>query len=72
MGLVMRKADLLHMNNKGADQPLHQCILVSAFEPQHDISNNVVCATSKGSDQPAHMHSLIRSLCLSLEYSVTV
>ena len=29
-------------------------------EPQHEISNNVVCATSKGSDQPAHMRSLIR------------
>ena len=29
-------------------------------EPWHEISNNVVCATSKGSDQPAHTHSLIR------------
>ena len=24
------------------------------IEPQHEISNNVVCATSKGSDKPAH------------------
>ena len=31
-------------------------------EPRHEISNNVVCATSKGSDQPAHMRSLIRAL----------
>ena len=31
------------------------------YEPRHEISNNVVCATSKASDQPAHMHSLIRS-----------
>ena len=31
------------------------------FEPQHEISNNVVCATSKGSDQPAHTCSLIRA-----------
>ena len=31
------------------------------FEPMHEISNNVVCATSKASDQPAHMHSLIRA-----------
>ena len=30
-------------------------------EPQHEISNNVVCATSKTSDQPAHMRSLIRA-----------
>ena len=27
----------------------------------YEISNNVVCATSKGSDQPAHTHSLIRA-----------
>ena len=27
----------------------------------HEISNNVVCATSKGSDQPAHTRSLIRA-----------
>ena len=30
-------------------------------EPWHDISNNVVCATSRGSDQPAHTRSLIRA-----------
>ena len=34
----------------------------------HEISNNVVCATSKGSDQPAPD----QSLCKSLEYSMTV
>ena len=27
--------------------------------PLHEISNNVVCATSKASDQPAHIRSLI-------------
>ena len=31
------------------------------FEPWHEISNNVVCATSKASDQPAHTPSLIRA-----------
>ena len=31
------------------------------FEPVHDIFNNVVCATSKVTDQPAHMRSLIRA-----------
>ena len=31
------------------------------FEPVHGISNNVVCATSKASDQPAHTRSLIRA-----------
>ena len=33
----------------------------------HEISNNVVYATSKASDQPAHRRSLIESLCLWLE-----
>ena len=42
------------------------------FEPRHEISNNVVCATSKGSDQPAHTRSLIRAFALSLEYSITL
>ena len=31
------------------------------LEPRHKISNNVVCATSKASDQPAHMRRLIRA-----------
>ena len=35
------------------------------IEPVHEISNNVVCATSKGSDQPAHMRSLIRALLVA-------
>ena len=29
------------------------------FEPWHGISNNVVYATSKTSDQPAHIRSLM-------------
>ena len=36
-------------------------ILNIIIEPVHEISNNVVCATSKASDQPAHMRSLIRT-----------
>ena len=36
------------------------------YEPVHEISNNVVCATSKGSDQPAHMRSLIRAFARRL------
>ena len=27
---------------------------LATYEPRHEIANNVVCATSKGSDQPAH------------------
>ena len=35
-------------------------------EPQHEITNNVVCATSKASDQPAHTCSLIRAFASDL------
>ena len=40
----------------------------------HEISNNVVRATSKASDQPAHMRSLIRAFAsrLHVEYSMIV
>ena len=40
----------------------------SKYEPQHEISYNVVnvCATSKGSDQPAHTRSLIRAFASRL------
>ena len=36
------------------------------YEPGHDISNNVVCATSKASDQPAHTRSLVRAFASRL------
>ena len=35
-------------------------------EQVHEISNNVVCATSKASDQPAHTRSLIRAFASRL------
>ena len=46
----------------------------SAFiiiEPCHEISNNVVCATSKSSDQPAHTRSLIRFFASRLNILLT-
>ena len=36
------------------------------YEPVHEISNNVACATSKASDQPAHTRSLIRAFASRL------
>ena len=42
------------------------------FEPVHEISNNVVCVTSKASDQPAHMRGLIRTITGYFEYFMTV
>ena len=35
-------------------------------EPRHDISNNVVCATNKASNQPEHSRSLIRAFASPL------
>ena len=35
-------------------------------EPVHEISNNVVFATSKASDQPGHTRSLIRAFACRL------
>ena len=43
---------------------LSRCKIIN--EPQHEISTNVVCATSKGSDQPAHTRSLIRAFASRL------
>ena len=41
-------------------------IMIKLFEPRHEISTNVECATSKASDQPAHMRSLIRAFACRL------
>ena len=35
-------------------------------EPQHEISNIMVCANSNGLDQLVHMHSLIRAFASGL------
>ena len=39
---------------------------LNPFEPRHEISNNVVCATSKASDQPALTRSLIKAFACRL------
>ena len=43
-----------------------KCNKRTYYEPLHEISNNVVCATSKGSDQPAHTRRLIRAFATRL------
>ena len=40
-------------------QTSHKDSLSYIYEQQHEISNNLVCATSKGSDQPVHTRRLI-------------
>ena len=41
-------------------------LLAYTYEPRLEIFNNVACATSKVSDQPAHMRSLIRAFASRL------
>ena len=38
---------------------------LSTYEPRHEISNNVVCATSKASAHPVHTRSLIRAFLVA-------
>ena len=47
---------LVKVNNRGGLQSMD-----SIYEPRHEMSNKVVCATSNDSDQPAHARSLIRA-----------
>ena len=42
-------------------------IEVRHYEPQHEISTNVVCATSEASDQPVHMRSLVEAFASRLD-----
>ena len=37
-----------------------------SYEPVHGISDSVVCANSKASDQPTHTRSLIRAFACRL------
>ena len=46
--------------------PVLQAECLTLIEPVHEVSNNVVCATSKASDQPAHTRSLIRAFASRL------
>ena len=41
-------------------------LVCKVYEPVHEISNNVVRATSKSSDQPAYTRSLIRAFASRL------
>ena len=56
------------MWGKDTFSPPLKHLIERIIEPWHEISNNVVCATSKASDQPAQSD---QSLCLSLDYSMS-
>ena len=56
-----------HVKRYQATQMVWKCLwIISLNEPLHEISNNVVCATSRASDQPAHTRSLIRAFASHL------
>ena len=48
------------------NSPTDKAPHLGSFEPRHEISNNLVCATSKASDQPACTRSLIRTFAFRL------
>ena len=71
----MRNSLLLNANSDVHvwSEPFSNSILCEARrdEPRHETYNNVVCATSKASDQHVHTQS-DQSLYRSLELSMTV
>ena len=54
------------LGDKELNTQSHSSMFFHINEPVHEISNNVVCATSKASDQPVHMRSLIRAFASRL------
>ena len=47
-------------------KPIRESYSVHINEPVHEMTNNVVCATSKAPDQPAHKRRLIRAFASRL------
>ena len=41
-------------------------LFIAIIEPWHGITNTVICATSKASDQPANTRNLIRAFASRL------
>ena len=60
LGKISSMANRLNRNMQSGGED------IIIIEPWHGISNNVVCATSKASDQPAHTRSLIRAFASRL------
>ena len=52
-------------STESPDQSHKVCLIsflyLDLYEPVHEISNILACATGKASDQPAHTRSLIRA-----------
>ena len=58
--------DIMKLKDNGLLILYHSCTKHIKIEPRREISNNVVCATNKGSDQHAHTPSLIRAFAIRL------
>ena len=56
-----KQADIIEAFNIKSTSRYLDDISNIKYEPVHENSNNVICATSKASDQPAHTRSLIRA-----------
>ena len=54
--MVLRKIVIL-------ERRLNVIAILDIIEPRHEISNNVVCATSNASDQPAHTRMIRAFAC---------
>ena len=50
----------------GISVHLQSQIQASKNDPRYEISNNVICATIKASDQTAHLRSLIKAFASRL------
>ena len=64
--LIYQNKIMLKISNGQRTVAIKTIVLYSklkwkTIEPRHEISNNVVCATSKASDQPAHARCLIKA-----------
>ena len=72
--LLRNNAHMIYVTFNNMKMMLAKCVgknryavLVDIIKPQYELSNNVVCATSKASDQPAHTRSLIRAFASRLD-----
>ena len=59
---------LSYLNKTKLSNPrlMRWALTLQPYEPVREISSNVVCATRKASDQPAHTYSLIRAFACRL------
>ena len=61
-----RRQNFIPPTSSGDNKDADQTVQAGHLQPWHEISNNVVDVTSKGSDQPAHTHSLIKAFASRL------